>query len=130
VRSKGGPRWIAFASNESGREEVYASNFPEGDHKWQVSSGGGSLPHWRGDGSELFYVSSDNKLMSVLIGADDTFHADSPKVLFSVSMPAPASYPELPGNNYAVTRDGGRFLVNRTLNDAVPSVTVILSTSP
>ena len=50
-------RFVAYASNESGRMEVYVSPFPAMSSKWQVSSRGGEEPKWRRDGSELFYLS-------------------------------------------------------------------------
>jgi eukaryotic-like serine/threonine-protein kinase len=58
-------RWIAYRSNESGRPEVYVQTFPAGGGKWQVSTSGGLLPQWRGDGREVFYTSTDRKLMAV-----------------------------------------------------------------
>jgi eukaryotic-like serine/threonine-protein kinase len=48
-------KWIAYDSNESGQTDVYIQSFPPSGGKWQVSSGGGSNPRWRGDGKELFY---------------------------------------------------------------------------
>lgn len=48
-------KWIAYDSNESGQTEIYIQAFPSSGGKWQVSSGGGSYPRWRGDGKELFY---------------------------------------------------------------------------
>ena len=48
-------RWMAYASNESGRDRVYVTGFPEPIGKWQVSTNGGNFPVWRRDGRELFY---------------------------------------------------------------------------
>ena len=61
-------RWIAYASNESGRYEVYVRPFPggapSGSGKWQISTGGGFHPIWSRDGRELFYETlSDNRIM-------------------------------------------------------------------
>jgi eukaryotic-like serine/threonine-protein kinase len=47
-------RWIAYASNESGRYEIYIRTFPEAGGKWQISTGGGMQPRWSRDGRELF----------------------------------------------------------------------------
>lgn len=49
-------RWLSYVSRESGTPEVYVTAFGGGQGKWQVSSAGGSLPHWSADGRELFYV--------------------------------------------------------------------------
>ena len=48
-------RWLAYASDESGQEEVYVTRFPSGQGKWRISNGGGNDPIWRHDGQELFY---------------------------------------------------------------------------
>jgi eukaryotic-like serine/threonine-protein kinase len=58
-------RWIAYQSDELGRYEVFVKSFPLSDTKWQISTGGGSLPRWRRDGKELFYLAADGELMSV-----------------------------------------------------------------
>jgi Tol biopolymer transport system component len=49
--------WIAYASDESGRHEVYVRPFPSGPGKWQISISGGELPRWRRDGKELYFMS-------------------------------------------------------------------------
>jgi Tol biopolymer transport system component len=48
-------RWIAYQSNETGRNEVFVSDFPAASRKWQVSRSGGSGPSWRRDGLELYF---------------------------------------------------------------------------
>jgi Tol biopolymer transport system component len=58
-----------YYSNESGRSEVYVVSFPKPSEKWQLSSTGGSLPHWRSDGREVIYVGRDNRLMAVSLAA-------------------------------------------------------------
>jgi Tol biopolymer transport system component len=60
-------RWLAYASNESGRYEIYIRTFPEAGRKWQVSVAGGVQPRWRRDGRELYYVAPDTRLMAVPI---------------------------------------------------------------
>ncbi len=49
-------RWIAYQSNETGRAEVFVSDFPTAARKWQVSRTGGRFPTWRNDGHELYFV--------------------------------------------------------------------------
>jgi Tol biopolymer transport system component len=58
-------KWIAFISDESGRDEIYVRSFPTSGSKWPVSSGGGGYPRWRRDGMELFYLGLDGVLMVV-----------------------------------------------------------------
>ncbi len=78
-------KWIAYDSDESGKTEVYVRPFPDVQSgKWQVSSGGGTLPRWRRDGKELFYVSADADLMAVDISTVSGFQAGLPKRLFSL----------------------------------------------
>ena len=49
-------KWVAYASDESGDWEVYVTTFPGANGKWQVSSGNGTEPRWRGDGkADLFH---------------------------------------------------------------------------
>src|SRR5262249_16135049 len=49
-------RWVAYASDESGRFEVYVASFPDPVRRVRVSAEGGSQPRWSRDGKELFYV--------------------------------------------------------------------------
>ncbi|HET9305325.1 MAG TPA: protein kinase [Candidatus Sulfotelmatobacter sp.] len=56
--------WIAYVSDESGRREVYLSSFPKPAGRLQVSSTGGRLPSWRGDGKELYYLDGDSHLIA------------------------------------------------------------------
>jgi Tol biopolymer transport system component len=107
-------RWIAYASDESGRFEVYVRGFRLGKGQWTISPAGGMQPEWRRDGRELFYVSSDRKLMAVPVTIDgDSFSAGVPRPLFDIDLPEPtAPYP----GDYAVSADGQRFLVNTVVD--------------
>jgi len=113
-------RWVAYTSNESGRDEVYVRPFPEAGGKWQLSTGGGSQPRWRPDGKELFYVATDAKLMAVPIAAapqERTVTVGTPVPLFATRL-ATGPGISLTGYQsralYAVTTDG-RFLMNATI---------------
>ena len=57
-------RWLAYVSDESGRDEVYVRAFPPADGRWQISTGGGTRPRWRDDGRELLFLSPDSQLMA------------------------------------------------------------------
>jgi len=107
-------RWVAYASDESGRNEIYVRTFSPGSSgaaagaggKWLVSTEGGSQERWRGDGKELYYRAADGKLMAVEIATNPVFRAGVPKVLFQM--------PQQPGlvseNQWDVTPDGKRFI--------------------
>ena len=120
-----GPRWIAYSSDETGQLEVYVKALPAGERKWQVSSGGGWLPHWRLDGRELFYLALDGRLMAVDLSGGISSASGTPRALFGTTI-HPFSYPALPGNSYAVSGDGQRFLVNYALKQAA-STSIIVS---
>ena len=86
-------RFVAYQSDESGRNEIYVRTFsPDGlasggamGGKWQISTGGGAEPRWRRDGKELYFVSSDGKLMAADVAAGPNFQSAAPKALFSLS---------------------------------------------
>ena len=113
-------RWIAYVSDESGRDEVYVQGFPLSSEKRQISTNGASDPNWRKDGTELFYLAADRNLMAVPVKArGTTFEPGGPKALFQV-----------PGNltrrSYAVGSTGQRFLVSRPLGETTGTpVTVV-----
>jgi len=104
-------KWLAYQSDQSGKNEVFVQAFDglsEGSkRRWQVSKGGG-LPHWRSDSRELFYITTDGRVMAVSlsIGADGGIESASPQGLFQ-TRPLPKSW-----NLYDVSADGQRFLLN------------------
>jgi len=104
-------RYIAYTSNESGRDEVYVERFPSHAERRQLSSSGGDHPLWRSDGREIFYVSH-----SELVSLDMASKTATPKSLF-----------RLPGNTYDVARDGQRFIVDRPLDDNYSSPLTFVS---
>jgi eukaryotic-like serine/threonine-protein kinase len=126
-------RWLAYASNESGRNEIYVRPFPEPGGKWQVSTAGGTQPRWQRDGSELFYVAPDNRLMAVTIRAGSiagTIDAGAPVVLFATRLASGAaigSAGNVPSAQYSVAANG-RFLMNVDAGQPVTSpITVVLN---
>ncbi len=70
--------WVAYMSDESGRQEIYVRPFPAASGKWQVSDGGGSWPAWSHDGSEIFYRSQDGMMASPVSTENGTFRAGRP----------------------------------------------------
>jgi hypothetical protein len=103
-------RWLAYTSVDSGQAEVYIRSLTSADQRWQVSAGGGVDPRWRGDSREVFYISSDSKLMAVGF----TGKPQAPLALFPVRV-APPGNPYL--SNYDVTADGQRFLLKVPVQD-------------
>jgi serine/threonine-protein kinase len=72
---------IAYASSESGREEVFVRPFPGPGGKWKVSSSGGKFPAWSRTTRELFFLGGDDRIMvASYTGGGDSFNAGRPRV--------------------------------------------------
>ena len=127
-------RWIAYTSDESGKNEIYVRPFdpslatgtPAGKGapvtgKWMVSKDGGNSALWRRDGKELFYLSSDGTAMAVDVSITGVFQAGVPKALFKV--PAGVAW-------WDISPDGQRFLMAvpaATTPSTPPKFTVVLN---
>ena len=118
-------KWVAYTSDELGKEEIYVQDFPASEakwqiSKWQISKGGGSRAKWRRDGKELFYLAADRKLMAVEVEAGAVFHKGVPKPLFETRIIS--AY-----DRFAVTANGQRFLIPTSAGDPVttPATVVI-----
>ena len=105
-------RWLAYVSDETGQTEIYVRPFPDVQNgKWQVSTGGGMEPRWRGDGKELFYalgqfnVGKVKGIAAVAIDTTSGFQAGKPEVLFT------GDYGLGLARSYDVTSDGQRFIM-------------------
>jgi eukaryotic-like serine/threonine-protein kinase len=111
--------WIAYSSNESGRNEVYVQPYPGPGGKWQISADGGAEPLWNPNGRELFYRNG-RKMMAVDVVTQPTFTPANPKVLFEGSYrPTNVALPY-----YAVTRDAQRFLMVKANEAEQPSTQI------
>ncbi len=110
--------WLAFASDESGRGEIYVQAFPSAAGRWLVSTDSGAgratLPAWRSDGRELFYLRG-GAVVAVPVQPGATFSLGTPKTLFRVSVTSSAA-------DYVVSKDGQSILTNE-LPPADPSKT-------
>jgi eukaryotic-like serine/threonine-protein kinase len=118
-------RWLAYVSDESGRQEIYVQTYPAHAGKWQISSTGGVDPRWSRDGRELFYLSADQHLMSVSIRTAPSFEAAVPKSMFLARVLLPGigirSY-------YAVGAHDQRFLiVGPRIGEALAGSSVIVN---
>jgi Tol biopolymer transport system component len=113
-------RWVAYATNESGRNEVYVVNVESGK-RTRVSLDGGYQPRWRGDQQEIFYITDADEVMAASVDAKgDELIFDEPRVLFRA--------PILGQNDlYDVTSDGQRFLVLTGEQYRPTSATILLN---
>ncbi len=112
-------RWIAYRSDEAGRNEIYLQAFnPDADGsaaasgtKWMISKGGSlGMNAWRSDGKELYYLSLDGKLMAVDIATRPVFHAGEPEPLFPLRLDFVGGAGSTPAARAGATADGKRFL--------------------
>ena len=100
-------RWIAYASNETGVDEVYVRPFPGPGTSAKVSAAGGSSPVWQWDGSELFYVDGENKMMSAEMRTrGGRIEIGNVRPLFTRTQVM---------SQYDLFPDGKRFLMNRDI---------------
>jgi dipeptidyl aminopeptidase/acylaminoacyl peptidase len=103
-------RWIAYRSDESGRNEIYISSFPKPTGKLQLSGDGGVTPRWKNDGKELYYLAPDKMLMAVeLKDTGSTLQVASVRPLFELLHTMIVTGAGV--NQYDVTGDGSRFVV-------------------
>jgi hypothetical protein len=99
--------------------------FPTTGAKWQVSKGGGQGPQWRRDGSELFYLAPDKKLIAVAVKTGPSFAAGAAHALIDTRITSWESSNNV-GAHYAVSADGQRFLVN-TASDTIQPITLAVN---
>jgi eukaryotic-like serine/threonine-protein kinase len=115
-------RWVAYGSDESGKDEVYVAPFPGPGGKWQISTAVGTYPRWRRDGTEIFYLAPDNKLMAAAVnGKGSKFEVGAVKPLFETRALDPTR------NSFAVSADGQRFLINTDPQTSSAPITVVLN---
>ena len=119
-------RWVVYESDESGKKEIYVQSFPASGAKWQISVSGGSQPRWRRDGKELFYLGGDRKITAVEVNTEaPTFAHGTPRALFETRI---SKGEDRAGDQYVVTSDGQRFLVNTVAEEgAYTPINVVLN---
>jgi hypothetical protein len=117
--------YIAYASDETGRNEVYVQTFPDLKRRWQVTSDGGDHPRWRRDTRELFFLALHGTVMSV--------SASLPEGRFGLPQNACGSCTTSPvigsrSRSYDVAADGHSILVlTAAKNSGTDPLTVILN---
>jgi Tol biopolymer transport system component len=100
-------RWLAYASDESGRFQVYVRAFPDKGGKWQISNSGGAYPVWSRNGRELFFRTDDNRIMVAdYTVKGDSFAPDRPRVWSEKKL---ADFGLVGIGNYDLAPDGKRI---------------------
>jgi Tol biopolymer transport system component len=118
-------KWLAYANNETGHQEVYVQPFPSGAGRWQVSTAGGTRPTWRKDGKELFFFSSDGQVMAVDVTTKgDSLQLGAPRALFKTTTVSPAAGP------YTVSADGKKFVMNTVLPQTTTEPLTLITNWP
>jgi Tol biopolymer transport system component len=113
---------LAYFSLESGRPEVYVVPFPGPGGKWQVSTGGGIWPRWRRDGKEIFYLSTDNKVMAAEVkSSGSSFEIGTVRALFE-TRPYRGG-----GAAFDATADGQRFIVDYAGEQPAAAITLVVN---
>jgi hypothetical protein len=114
-------KWIAYASDEAGSQQVYIRAFPSGVGKWKVSTASGDYPRWRGDGGELYFLSESGMLMASDIRVSgSSIEAGVPRALFDTKFTDLAHMPYYDYHAFAASPDGQRFLIPRLVVAASP----------
>ena len=98
-------RWLAYGSNESGRQEVYVRPFPSVDRKWQVSQDGGMFPKWSPRG-ELFFIAPNQTIMAVAYSIQQNeFRHSAPRTFYASRLGTASG-----GAFFSVAPDGSRLI--------------------
>jgi len=115
-------RWIAYQSDESGRNEVYVASFQGAAGKWQISTNGGGDPAWSPDGRELCYISRDQKFMAVAITSGASLDVGTPRELFPILVEGGSRR-----NVYEVAPDAKRFLFLLPAGETGTPITAVVN---
>ena len=108
--------WLAFEASDTGVFEIYMTTFPTGVGRWQVSNAGGSFPRWARDGRHLYYISRDQKLMSVSIAPGERFDPGVPLPLFAA-----------PDGDYGLLKNGEFIFSSPPSEGKIPPMTVVVN---
>jgi len=112
-------RWVAYASDESGRQEIYIDSFPKPGTRLRVTTAGGTEPCWRGDGSAIYFRRGSEVHVVRLVVKGQALEVAALDRLFDAGATIRA---------FDVTPDGSRFLVNVPAPDAAPrSATMVVN---
>lgn len=106
-------RYIAYVSNDTGRDEIFVQTYPITGAKWQVSHDGGIEPLWAPDGGALYYKIG-NRMMSVRIETEPAFSWEKARLVFEGRFFSHHNYA-----TYNITPDGELFLMTKPMGESV-----------
>lgn len=113
-------RWIAYASNESGRSEIYVEPVPGPGGRKQISTEGGEQPRWVRSGREVVYRNG-SKMISVPVQIRPVFQSGKPVELFDRKFDRGGAVAD-----YDVTADGQTFVMTRSERENPTEIRVVL----
>jgi eukaryotic-like serine/threonine-protein kinase len=116
-------RWMAYASNESGRSEIYVEPVPGPGGRWQISTDGGEQPRWARNGREIFYRNG-TRMMSATVQIQPTFAAARPVELFDRKFDRGGTV-----GGYDVSQDGQTFVMTRSEHASPTEIRVVVDWS-
>jgi hypothetical protein len=117
-------RTLIYVSDETGRDEVYATNWPHPTTRWQVSVEGGEWPRWRADGREIFFTTHD-ALFAVDVSTSGGLTFGTPHRLFRRPT---TNWAPVWSDGFDVTHDGQRFVMLQPVRDEEappPSIVIV-----
>jgi eukaryotic-like serine/threonine-protein kinase len=123
VRFSPDSRWVAYDSDQSGRNEVYVQAFPTPSAPVQISNQGGGDARWSADGKELYYRNSQQVIMAVDVKLGDRFEAGAPRQLFA----SPLLAQGLQVSRYIPSADGQKFLFSAPMHAEIASPTIVFN---
>jgi serine/threonine protein kinase len=115
-------QWVAYMSDENGRDEIFVQQFPTPGGKKQISTHGGAYPTWSRDGNELFFIAPDGKMMGVAVKGGDRFTAGTPKPLFDAHLVTFGQETQ-----FNVSKDGRFLIPSQAEPGAALPMTVVLN---
>jgi serine/threonine-protein kinase len=116
-------RWLAYASNESGRDEVYVVSLPDAKTKYQVTTEGGRQPIWSRGGRELFHMTPTYSIATVRVEPGATLAFGPPSILFP--QPSPNWGTGSDQTLFDVTPDGERIVMLVPENQGSQTLVVV-----
>ena len=111
-------RWLAYESDESGRDEIYVRTFPDiSKGRWQVSTDGGQMPLWSRNGRELFYLSPDGAIMGISTSPDPGWRSSKPVPVFHGQY----VHDQYAGRTFDIGPDGRFLMIKESRPDGAAS---------
>jgi len=114
--------YLAYQSNETGRDEIYLTRYPGGEGKWQVSTSGGEDIRWVADGDELIYRDTNDVMMAVEIRRKPDLHLTDPVRLFDCGQNDLID----PDRGFDISADGKRLLMVRRIPQPGDEPTIVI----